>query len=332
MSIETQERSQSSRFSVIHTIEEPHCMQWHQLLSIERTAACSPLASIEFNDKLYIFYTKESHDQPLSLGYIVLSTQLDGHAIFIESRNNIAVQGLTRARQAVSVFNGSLYCFFTANDLSVRYLTFNGDQWSSVRVVPDLLTSDAPAVFNNGDTLYLAVRGSESTTLFHKELWRDRWGDTLEANSIELKGSPSLCAYQPHPGSAKLYAGFRGVDDKLYISSLLHNQWSPAYTNLAIDLHDSVSIFAGRKGLYHATLKSPSHACLVGVHPFSSTEPVMLNESVETYVSTPCFVPYRNQLYLIGQRPCNNIGLSIFNGSCHSGHEQLPDFPLPVPE
>lgn len=332
MSIETQESSQPTHFSAIHTIEEPHCPQWYQLLSIERAAACSPLASIEFNDKLYIFYTKESPDQPLSLGYIVLSTQLDGHAIFIESRNNIAVQGLTRARQAVSVFNGSLYCFFTANDLSVRYLTFNGDQWSSVRVVPDLFTSDAPAVLNNGDTLYLAVRGNESNTLLHKELWRDRWTDTLEANTIQLKGSPSLCARQSRPGSPNLFVGFRGVDDKLYISKLLHNTWSPAYPSLAIDLHGSVSLFAGRKKLFHATLKSPSRTCLVGVHSFNSTEPMVLNETVETYTSTPCFVLYRNKLYLIGQRPCNYIGLSIFNAACHRRHENLPDFPAPAPE
>lgn len=333
MTIETTANSQPTSVPTIHTVEEPNCMIWHSLTSIERSGACSPLASVEFNNKLYIFYIKETAHQPLSLGYIVVSTVLNGHHVIVESRNDIALPGLTRSRPAVAVHDEHLYCFYTTNDLTVRYLSFNRTQWSSVSVVPDLFTSDAPAVLSGGgNVLYLAVRGSESNTLFHKELWHDRWLDTLENDTIQLKGSPSICSYEPRPNSYAYYVGFRGLDNKLYIRPLLNNMWTTAYANPAIDLHESVSIYPWRKGLYHATLKYPSHGCTVGVHPFNSTDPVILNETVETYTSTPCFVHYRGQLYLIGQRPCNNIGISIFNATCHTDHESLPDFPVSASE
>lgn len=295
-------------------------------MPIEGTGICSGVSAVEFEGKIYAFFMTEKLPNQLALSHLVLKNGLDNQLI-VEKQEDFPLGGLTRHRPAVTVFNGHLFCFHTVTDRTVHYHVFSGAEWSHGGVVPGVLTDRAPSVASIKDKLYLAVQGTYYGEFYHKIFENYEWKGTLKNIGIRTNGSPFLCAV-----GDSLVAAMAGPDNALTLFELSSEQWQPLYKSPHYKIMGSPALYASNNFLMCASLSSPDqHFNTEALRhtPSNPNQKVLsthLDKTIGKYLSEPFIINYRDRLYLIGQRPCNDIGISLY-----APHESPAETTLDTP-
>ena len=291
------------------SVEDIPCEPWELILPIEGTQIASGVATVEFHDKLYVFFIKEKQPDVLSLGYLVMIKNAHSKLV-VESRHELTVAAVGRFRPAVTVYDNYLFCFYTGTDQRIRYLAYSGVQWSPTILVPHLLTADAPAVVSHEQALYLALQGTVEGQFFHKVFENFTWGKNIQSPTLRITGSPALCLFNDKPTAA-----IEGLDGLLHIFEFSDNTWQRTYKSSlpgtfgspALNVWNGLLIYGLQKHVSKRYVTEAVHSA--GTSPYYS-------KTIGAYLSPPCLSVYKGDFYLIGQRPCNDIGVSLFNPEC----------------
>ncbi|MFJ7882299.1 hypothetical protein ACIQYF_02150 [Pseudomonas sp. NPDC096917] len=285
---------------------------WELILPIENTGICSGVSAVEFMGKVHAFFMSEKEPDHLALSYRVFSKRPD-NTLIVEKQEDFTYAGLTRLRPAVTVHDGHLFCFNTVLDKTVHYHVFSGTEWSHKGVVPGVLTDTAPAALGFGDTLHLAVQGTYNGELYHKVFHNFEWKSSIKIPGINIKGSPSLALFDN-----LLHMAITGTNNELYVGALLPERWeffyrSPYYTVLgspALSVRGQFLVCASR------TLADQHFVTeiLREIYDGSGRKEISthLDRTIGRYLSEPCLISYADQFYLIGQRPCNDLAVSVY--------------------
>lgn len=282
------------------------CQPWELLIPIEGSGINSGVSAVEFKGKLYAFYLKSNPGQPTTIGYATLSKNIKNR-LFVESLDELTAKDVAHFRPAVTVYDDHLFCFFTATDQTLRYHVFTGTDWSAVDTVPHTLTADAPSVATHGNRLYLVLRGTVGNVFYHNVFENFSWGTNIPSYHILFNDSPSLCMYEEKP-----HVAINGLDGQLHVFVFTDNQWRPALRLSQRNLYGAPALHAWAKFIVTATRSSVTHRFLTElIHPPAARP--QLYKTAGPYVSPPCLTTYDHDLYLLGQRPCNDLGISRFN-------------------
>jgi len=265
-------------------------------------------SAVEFKGKLYIFYALQKAPGVFTLGYTVL---------FKNSANQMIIQHIselptTRTRQlrpSVTVYADHLYCFYTAPDKSIRFITFSGTQWSPVETVPQVLTSDAPSAVGNGVNLYLALRGADSRALYYKVLGPSGWQPHVREDHKSVVESPSLCIHRDMP-----FVSTRSAAGQLVTFQLIDEQY-PIHVSNQPDTYGASALHTQGEYFYCATRKRSGNQYTVEMfRPYLDVD--IYSQTAGRFVSAPCLTSYLGDMYLIGQRPCQDLALLKLNPVC----------------
>ena len=284
------------------------CETWDLHLLIEGTGMSTGASAVEFKGKLYIFYALQKAPGVFTLGYTVL---------FKNSANQMIIQHIselptTRTRQlrpSVTVYADHLYCFYTAPDQSIRFITFSGTQWSPVETVPQVLTSDAPSAVGNGVNLYLALRGADSRALYYKVLEPSGWQPHVREDHKSVVESPSLCIHKDMP-----FVSTRSATGQLVTFQLIDEEY-PIHVSNQPDTYGASALHTQGEYFYCATRKRSGNQYTVETfRPYLDVD--IYSQTAGRFVSAPCLTSYLGDMYLIGQRPCQDLALLKLNPVC----------------
>ena len=291
------------------------CQSWQLVLPVEGTGINSGVSAFEYQGKLYAFYNKGRGPQDGMIGYAILSKNssdrlvLEGiHELPNESDNQYRPSG--GFRPAVTVYQNRLFCFYRDASGGISFNVGSGTFWESTQSVPQVLTSDAPSVAALGDQLFVVLRGTEGGDFYHKVLDPSGWQPNQRDPQIKFNGSPSLSIAGGLPTVA-----LKGLDERLYLFKFQDNGWLPVLTSSQHDIFGPPAFIQWDRFMVDASLKrSNNHYTTELIR-----SPLEVNDYYQTagvYTSPPCLAKYHNELYLIGRRPCNDLGISIFNPEC----------------
>lgn len=279
---------------------------WELQIPIEDTGISSGVSAIEFKGKLYVFYIKAGGHYPYTIGYALLAINAE-HTLVLESLNELPTKEVAQLRPCVTVYNDHLFCFFTATDQTLRYRVFTGTEWSPVDIVPQTLSADAPSVVTHGEKIYLALQGTPQGVLYHKVFENYSWGPNIPQHNIRFNGSPSLCIYADTPHMA-----ISGLDEHLYLLAFEENQWGLVSRSDQGNIYGAPSLHAWAKFIISAThIKDSNRYSTELMHQQTHTHDIY--STLGAYRSPPCLTTYLHELYLIGQRSCGDLGISLFN-------------------
>ena len=286
-------------------IHNSGCPTWELIMPIEGTGISSGVSAVEFKGKLYAFYTRHKTPDAVTLGYVVLNKNADND-LRLESINELPAPQVAHFRPAVTVYAQHLYCFYTATDQTIRLLNYSGAEWSSTESVPNVLTSDAPSVASNGASLYLALRSTRQHAFYHKVLDHTGWQPHVLDPDIDTAESPSLCIYENVP-----YVGIRTPAEQQLICRL-SSYWHPIHLSKQRGTYGAPALAAHDKCFFSAARLRDSNQCTIDrFQPKQGMEHV--DKTAGAYLSPPCLTQYSGDLYLISQRPCNDLAILKFN-------------------
>lgn len=285
---------------------------WELLLPIESTGICSGISAVAFNNKIHAFFVVDNIPGHLGLSYLVLGNNAENKLV-VEKQEYLDARYLTRHRPAVTVHEGRLFCFYTGVDKTVHYHVFSGSSWTHGEQVPGVLTEHAPSVFSTNGKLHLAVQGLYNGEFYHKIFENFEWENTINTPGISFKGSPSLGG-----NGSLLYVALTGVDDSVVLFSFHSGSWQFLYTSPNYKVQGSPTIYFGRNLLMCASVNARDQRVVTEVLGMAWPDPAHpggiqhLGVTLGKYLSEPCLIEYGEQLYLIGRRPCNDVGISLY--------------------
>lgn len=288
---------------------------WELIMPVEGTGICSGISAVEFKDKIYAFFITEKTPNNLQLSHLVFSKGTD-KALIVERQEDFSINGLTRHRPSVTVHDGHLFCFHTVRDQTVHYHVYSGTEWSHGGTVPGVLTDQAPSAVSYKDTLYLALQGTYNGEFYHKAFQNFEWGDTINSPGLHIKGSPSLCQF-----GDTLSVAFTGLDDGMHLFNFFSGKWEFIYKSPHYKVSGSPALYARNNYLVCASLaQADQHVLTETLLERTGSTPSLdvtthLDRTVGTYLSEPCLIEYKDRFYLIGRRPCNDVGISLFKTS-----------------
>ncbi|MFK7671016.1 hypothetical protein [Pseudomonas lundensis] len=310
--------SSDNRFNLLSDTQPQDtlpCQAWQLVLPIEGTGINSGVSAVEHQGKLYAFYNKGSSAQDGIIGYAIVSKHPNNQLVLeglheLPTEPGIQYRPLGGYRPAVTVYQNRLFCFYRDTSGGISFSVGSGAFWENAQQVPNVLTSDAPSVAALGEQLFLVLRGTEGGDFYHKVLEPSGWQPHQRDPHIKFNGSPSLCIAGGLPTVA-----VKGLDERLYLFNFHESGWAPVLTSTLNDIYEAPAVAGWDRFLVDASLKRSNN--------HYSTElvrsPTELNDYYQTagaYTSPPCLVNYHSDLYLIGKRPCDDLGISIFNPEC----------------
>ena len=284
------------------------CETWDLHLLIEGTGMSTGASAVEFKGKLYIFYALQKAPGVFTLGYTVLFKN-SANQMIIQHISELPTTRTSQRRPSVTVYADHLYCFYTAPDKSIRFITFSGTQWSPVETVPQVLTSDAPSAVGNGVNLYLALRGADSRALYYKVLGPSGWQPHVREDHKSVVESPSLCIHREMP-----FVSTRSAAGQLVTFQLIDEQY-PIHVSNQPDTYGASALHTQGEYFYCATRKRSGNQYTVEMfRPYLDVD--IYSQTAGRFVSAPCLTSYLGDMYLIGQRPCQDLALLKLNPVC----------------
>lgn len=284
------------------------CETWDFHLLIEGTGMSTGASAVEFKGKLYIFYALQKAPGVFTLGYTVLFKN-SANQMIIQHISELPTTRTSQRRPSVTVYADHLYCFYTAPDKSIRFITFSGTQWSPVETVPQVLTSDAPSAVGNGVNLYLALRGEDSRALYYKVLGPSGWQPHVREDHKSVVESPSLCIHREMP-----FVSTRSAAGQLVTFQLIDEQY-PIHVSNQPDTYGASALHTQGEYFYCATRKRSGNQYTVEMfRPYLDVD--IYSQTAGRFVSAPCLTSYLGDMYLIGQRPCQDLALLKLNPVC----------------
>ena len=284
------------------------CETWDFHLLIEGTGMSTGASAVEFKGKLYIFYALQKAPGVFTLGYTVLFKN-SANQMIIQHISELPTTRTRPLRPSVTVYADHLYCFYTAPDKSIRFITFSGTQWSPVETVPQVLTSDAPSAVGNGVNLYLALRGADSRALYYKVLGPSGWQPHVREDHKSVVESPSLCIHREMP-----FVSTRSAAGQLVTFQLIDEQY-PIHVSNQPDTYGASALHTQGEYFYCATRKRSGNQYTVETfRPYLDVD--IYSQTAGRFVSAPCLTSYLGDMYLIGQRPCQDLALLKLNPVC----------------
>lgn len=265
-------------------------------------------SAVEFKGKLYIFYALQKAPGVFTLGYTVLFKN-SANQMIIQHISELPTTRTSQRRPSVTVYADHLYCFYTAPDKSIRFITFSGTQWSPVETVPQVLTSDAPSAVGNGVNLYLALRGADSRALYYKVLGPSGWQPHVREDHKSVVESPSLCIHREMP-----FVSTRSAAGQLVTFQLIDEEY-PIHVSNQPDTYGASALHTQGEYFYCATRKRSGNQYTVEMfRPYLDVD--IYSQTAGRFVSAPCLTSYLGDMYLIGQRPCQDLALLKLNPVC----------------
>lgn len=284
------------------------CETWDLHLLIEGTGMSTGASAVEFKGKLYIFYALQKAPGVFALGYTVLFKN-SANQMIIQHISELPTTRTSQRRPSVTVYADHLYCFYTAPDKSIRFITFSGTQWSPVETVPQVLTSDAPSAVGNGVNLYLALRGADSRALYYKVLGPSGWQPHVREDHKSVVESPSLCIHRDMP-----FVSTRSAAGQLVTFQLIDEEY-PIHVSNQPDTYGASALHTQGEYFYCATRKRSGNQYTVEMfRPYLDVD--IYSQTAGRFVSAPCLTSYLGDMYLIGQRPCQDLALLKLNPVC----------------
>ena len=284
------------------------CETWDLHLLIEGTGMSTGASAVEFKGKLYIFYARQKAPGVFTLGYTVLFKN-SANQMIIQHISELPTTRTSQLRPSVTVYADHLYCFYTAPDKSIRFIMFSGTQWSLVETVPQVLTSDAPSAVGNGVNLYLALRGEDSRALYYKVLGPSGWQPHVREDHKSVVESPSLCIHREMP-----FVSTRSAAGQLVTFQLIDEQY-PIHVSNQPDTYGASALHTQGEYFYCATRKRSGNQYTVEMfRPYLDVD--IYSQTAGRFVSAPCLTSYLGDMYLIGQRPCQDLALLKLNPVC----------------
>ncbi|SOB50729.1 conserved hypothetical protein [Pseudomonas lundensis] len=284
------------------------CETWDLHLLIEGTGMSTGASAVEFKGKLYIFYALQKAPGVFTLGYTVLFKN-SANQMIIQHISELPTTRTSQRRPSVTVYADHLYCFYTAPDKSIRFITFSGTQWSPVETVPQVLTSDAPSAVGNGVNLYLALRGADSRALYYKVLGPSGWQPHVREDHKSVVESPSLCIHREMP-----FVSTRSAAGQLVTFQLIDEEY-PIHVSNQPDTYGASALHTQGEYFYCATRKRSGNQYTVEMfRPYLDVD--IYSQTAGRFVSAPCLTSYLGDMYLIGQRPCQDLALLKLNPVC----------------
>ncbi|WP_273198257.1 hypothetical protein [Pseudomonas sp.] len=288
--------------------ERMPCETWDLHLLIEGTGMSTGASAVEFKGKLYIFYALQKAPGVFTLGYTVLFKN-SANQMIIQHISELPTTRTSQRRPSVTVYADHLYCFYTAPDKSIRFITFSGTQWSPVETVPQVLTSDAPSAVGNGVNLYLALRGADSRALYYKVLGPSGWQPHVREDHKSVVESPSLCIHRDMP-----FVSTRSAAGQLVTFQLIDEEY-PIHVSNQPDTYGASALHTQGEYFYCATRKRSGNQYTVEMfRPYLDVD--IYSQTAGRFVSAPCLTSYLGDMYLIGQRPCQDLALLKLNPVC----------------
>ncbi|MCT8951671.1 hypothetical protein MN546_04260 [Pseudomonas lundensis] len=288
--------------------ERMPCETWDLHLLIEGTGMSTGASAVEFKGKLYIFYALQKAPGVFALGYTVLFKN-SANQMIIQHISELPTTRTSQRRPSVTVYADHLYCFYTAPDKSIRFITFSGTQWSPVETVPQVLTSDAPSAVGNGVNLYLALRGADSRALYYKVLGPSGWQPHVREDHKSVVESPSLCIHREMP-----FVSTRSAAGQLVTFQLIDEEY-PIHVSNQPDTYGASALHTQGEYFYCATRKRSGNQYTVEMfRPYLDVD--IYSQTAGRFVSAPCLTSYLGDMYLIGQRPCQDLALLKLNPVC----------------
>lgn len=284
------------------------CETWDLHLLIEGTGMSTGASAVEFKGKLYIFYALQKAPGVFALGYTVLFKN-SANQMIIQHISELPTTRTSQRRPSVTVYADHLYCFYTAPDKCIRFITFSGTQWSPVETVPQVLTSDAPSAVGNGVNLYLALRGADSRALYYKVLGPSGWQPHVREDHKSVVESPSLCIHRDMP-----FVSTRSAAGQLVTFQLIDEEY-PIHVSNQPDTYGASALHTQGEYFYCATRKRSGNQYTVEMfRPYLDVD--IYSQTTGRFVSAPCLTSYLGDMYLIGQRPCQDLALLKLNPVC----------------
>lgn len=284
------------------------CETWDLHLLIEGTGMSTGASAVEFKGKLYIFYALQKAPGVFTLGYTVLFKN-SANQMIIQHISELPTTRTSQRRPSVTVYADHLYCFYTAPDKSIRFITFSGTQWSPIETVPQVLTSDAPSAVGNGVNLYLALRGADSRALYYKVLGPSGWQPHVREDHKSVVESPSLCIHREMP-----FVSTRSAAGQLVTFQLIDEEY-PIHVSNQPDTYGASALHTQGEYFYCATRKRSGNQYTVEMfRPYLDVD--IYSQTAGRFVSAPCLTSYLGDMYLIGQRPCQDLALLKLNPVC----------------
>ena len=284
------------------------CETWDLHLLIEGTGMSTGASAVEFKGKLYIFYALQKAPGVFTLGFTVLFKN-SANQMIIQHISELPTTRTRPLRPSVTVYADHLYCFYTAPDKSIRFITFSGTQWSPVETVPQVLTSDAPSAVGNGVNLYLALRGADSRALYYKVLEPSGWQPHVREDHKSVVESPSLCIHKDMP-----FVSTRSATGQLVTFQLIDEEY-PIHVSNQPDTYGASALHTQGEYFYCATRKRSGNQYTVETfRPYLDVD--IYSQTAGRFVSAPCLTSYLGDMYLIGQRPCQDLALLKLNPVC----------------
>lgn len=285
---------------------------WELIMPIENTGICSGVSAVEFNNKIHAFFVFDDPAGYVGVSYLVFGYNAE-KKLTVEKQEYLNSYNVARHRPAVTVHGGRLFCFYTSLEKTVNYHEFSDGRWTQGEQVPGVLTDHAPSVFSTGEKLHLAVQGTNYGEFYHKVFENDEWGRTVNALGIAFKGSPSLGG-----NSSKLFAAVTGLDNSIKMLSYTADNWQLDYESPYYKVQGSPTLFTGDDVIMCTSINAHDQHVVTefpGMKGLDTAHPVGVRRLAVThgkYLSEPCLIKYREQLYLIGRRPCDDVGVSLY--------------------
>ncbi|WP_324833647.1 hypothetical protein [Pseudomonas saxonica] len=285
---------------------------WELVTPIEDTGICSGISVVEFNHKIYAFFMVENFPGHLGLSYLVLGNNAENKLVEQKQEYLDAIHP-ARGRPAVTVHEGHLFCFYTTLEQTVLYHVFSGEHWTHAQEVPGVLTQHAPSVSSTNGQLYLGVQGTSNGEFYHKIFENYEWGNTIKASGIRFKGTPSLAG-----NGSRMYAALTGADDSVGLYAFHSNSWELLYRSNFYKVQGSPTLYAGGSMLMCTSVNAHDQRAVtevLGAQMLDITHPQLpyyLNVTNGKYLSEPSIIYVGEELYLIGRRPCNDVGISLY--------------------
>ncbi|APD13467.1 hypothetical protein [Pandoraea pulmonicola] len=155
---------------------------------------------------------------------------------------------------AMAVFDGLVHLTHkTSIGYSLWHMTYDGTNWSTNTLIPNVYLNESPgmAVFNGN--LYLAHQGSDITssanTLWYTVFDGKTWSQDTNISGVELNGSPAMAVF-----NNVLYLFFQGTDGSSlwYTTTSDGKSWSPQLQVPGVSMRNSPSAAVRDDTLYVA--------------------------------------------------------------------------------
>ncbi|SDV11660.1 hypothetical protein [Pseudomonas mucidolens] len=286
-------------------------LNWPFIDYVRDGAVVSPVAAVEFNGSLQIFYVRRTEN-----GNVLAHTQFTGKSDknrVIKVVDGPEIASMSELRPAVAVYNDLLYCIYVRTDMAMWCSTYDGIAWNGPHSV------EANSVIGPGVAV-TDVRGLELTLIFQEEgpLSASYNNDGKEWHSM------NLAYFNPdRPQSGVAVAAFKGTACVAFNdvsaegacimpmpNGSLPLQLEVDFTYLAVG---SPSLCASHGKLYCATTHAPTNACLISSYPNPNSdwsEPQAIHGL--RLKGSPCLAEFKGSLYLLS---VNTVGVDIFKKS-----------------